>query len=497
MLNIDVKKSPGPDGIPNLFLKRYAEWVAKYLTIIFQSSINNGFVPKAWKIAKIVPIHKGGSVSSVENYRPISLISTCSKLLEHIVSKHILTFLNDHDILFQYQHGFRKGLSTTTQLIETVHDISQSINNRGQTDIIFLDFAKAFDKVSHPKLLFKIEALFKNPQITNWFCSYLSSRMQFVELGGCVSRPAPVASGVPQGSVLGPLLFLIFIDDIRCGISVPIKLFADDCILYNKIETKQDQLKLHNELLKIKHWCDEWQMELNPRKSVFMSITRKKHFLNYNYSIDNTDLLRVNEYKYLGVTFTNDLRWNTHVEKVSRKANQSLWYLRRNLASASPEIKTLAYKTLVRPVLEYAKIVWDPYTLTNSSKLDKIQRLASRFIFNKYNHSHSPTELCRLAELPPLELRTKCDRLKFIFLIIHALVKVDKNKYMDVRVGECTRHRHSMHIREPSVKNDCFKFSFFPRAIKEWNQLPNSVVTMTNVCEFVKNIKSIVLDNVP
>ncbi|MDJ1257671.1 MAG: reverse transcriptase family protein [Candidatus Midichloria sp.] len=269
------KKSPGPGGILNSFLKRYAEWVAKYLTLIFQSSINNGCVPKPWKVAKVISLHKGGSICCVDNYLPISLISTCSKLLEHIVSKHLLTFIDSHDLFYQYQRGFRKPLSTTTQLLETVHDLSQTINDRGQTDIVFIEFAKAFDKVSHPKLLLKIEALFRNTTITNWFRSYLSSRFQFVESGGNASGLAPVVSGVPRGSVLGPLSFLIFMDDIRCFITVPIKLFADHRVLYNNIVIERGQILLSDNLLKIKQWCEDWQMVLDPRKSVFMSITRK------------------------------------------------------------------------------------------------------------------------------------------------------------------------------------------------------------------------------
>lgn len=134
----------------------------------------------------------------MDNYRSISVFSACSKLLEYIVLKHILTFINNHDILYQYQHGFRKSLSTTTQLIETMHDLSQTINNRGQIDLIFLDLAKAFDKVSHLRLLLKIEALFRNPTTTNWFRSYLSSREQFVESEGCMAGLPPAASGVPR-----------------------------------------------------------------------------------------------------------------------------------------------------------------------------------------------------------------------------------------------------------------------------------------------------------
>lgn len=493
LLNIDSKKSPGPDEIPNEFLKRYAEWVSKYLTIIFRLSMSSGSFPSAWKIAKIIPIHKSGSVNDVCNFRPISLTSTCSKLLEHIISKHLLAYLEKYDILFKSQHGFRRGLSTTTQLIETVHDLSQRINCRGQTDVIFLDFAKAFDKVSHPKLLLKISAVFKNPAITKWFSSYLSSRKQYVKVGGSKSTMSPVVSGVPQGSVLGPLLFLIYINDLRNDISVPIRLFADDCVIYNKIETSADQVELNCNLEKIKKWCQNWQMVLNPEKSVFMSITRKINVLAYNYCIAGAELERVKEHKYLGLIFTPDLKWNTHIDNVCIKANKALWCLRRNLAIATPEIKSLAYKTLVRPVIEYSKIVWDPYTVTNCNKLEKIQRLASRFIFNKYSHVHSPTKLCELANLPTFESRTKYERLKFLFQIIHNCVKIRKSEYFEISSTESSRHRHSMYIPNPSVKNDCFKYSFFPRAIKDWNILPDSAVSSMSLNEFLDRVSDIIV----
>lgn len=225
LLNINTKKSTGPDGIPNEFLKRYAEWVSKFLTIIFQASINQCSFPRAWKRAKIIPIHKSGSKSEVTNYRPISLISTCSKLLEHIVSKHLLCYLNDYHILNKCQHGFRQGFSTVTQLIETVHDLSYTINSRSQTDIIFLDLAKAFDKVSHPKLLLKINTLFRNPRLSEWFSSYLSHREQFVEYESFQSSFSPVESGVyPREVFWAPCYFCCSL--MTCRVTL---LFQSDC----------------------------------------------------------------------------------------------------------------------------------------------------------------------------------------------------------------------------------------------------------------------------
>lgn len=257
LLNINTKKSPGPDDIANEFLVRYAEWVSKFLTKIFNSSVLHASFPTAWKLARIVPVHKTGNTSDISNYRPISLTSTCSKLLEHIIYKHLSQYLEVHNLLSPVQHGFRKGLSTITQLVEMVHDTSQTINSRGQMDLVYLDFAKAFDKVSHSKLLFKINTVFKDPNLTKWFTSYLQCRQQYVQVNEHTSSPEPVLSGVPQGSVLGPLLFVIFINDLPLSISVPIRLFADDCVVYNTIESPSDQIKLQCSLENIMKWCSD------------------------------------------------------------------------------------------------------------------------------------------------------------------------------------------------------------------------------------------------
>lgn len=273
------------------------------------------------------------------------------------------------------------------------------------------------------------------------------------------------------------------------NITVPIRLFADDCVLYNRIETPADQTELNDNLQKIKNWCDSWQMVLNTQKTVYMSITRKRSIIDYVYCIYGVLLRKVSTITYLGLKLTPDMRWNEHVDYVCSKARKALWSLRRNVFNATPEVKSLAYKTLIRPIIEYAKIVWDPYTSGNHSKLDKIQRLAARFIFNKYRRCHSPTQLCELAELPSLELRTEYDRLKFLFLIIHGHVKIEKNDYFLISPDEYFRNRHSMYIPPPSVRNDCFKYSFFPRAIKQWNMLTDAAVRTSSINDFLKIVK--------
>lgn len=483
LLKLDVKKSSGADEIPNAFLKRYAEWVAKYLCILFTKSLKEGQLPIDWRTAKVKPLHKKGKKDEISNYRPISLLSTVCKLLEHIVHNHISEFLTAHNALSESQHGFRRGYSTCTQLVQTVYDFALTINNGEQTDAIFMDFSKAFDKVSHKKLIFKLDNILKNKQLTKWILSYLHSRQQYVVFKDKCSERVSVESGVPQGSVLGPLLFLLYINDIVNDIPVNIKLYADDCVIYSEVKNSNDQIKLNAAFQKVKSWCDSWQMPINFEKTVFMRISHKKEPLLFQYCCNNIYLAEVQYYKYLGVYITNNLTWNKHIDYVAACANTRLSFLRRVLKHSTPTVRLLAYKSTVLPILDYAVVIWDPFTLTNKKKIEKIQRKAARFIYNSYGRTSVSALLAR-ANLPPITERNRISRLKFLYQLIKKHYKIDTSKLLSFSSGYPTRHRHNLSITPFQTRNNCFTYSFFPRTVGEWNNLTNDVVLQPSLEKF-------------
>lgn len=218
LLRLDTKCSSCLDGIPNAFLRRYAESLSRFLSKIFRASLSSCSLPPDWLTGKVIPVYKNDDRLCVNNYRPISLTTSCCKLIKHIIANHILAILNSNGALNPAQHGFRKGFSTTTQLIIAIHNFSAALDKSGQIDVLFLDFAKAFDKVPHNKLLLKLKLIGVPPPLIAWIAAYLQHRTQFVEIGGSCSPPLPVTSGVPQGSGLGPLLFLIYGNDLVSGI---------------------------------------------------------------------------------------------------------------------------------------------------------------------------------------------------------------------------------------------------------------------------------------
>lgn len=427
------------------------------------------------------------------NYRPISLTCTCCKMLEHIILKFITEFVETNQILHPNQHGFRSGLSTVTQLVEIAHDLAQALNNQSQIDMLFLDFSKAFDRVSHAKLIFKLKNILGDGPVTCWVSDYLSNRKQFVHLGDHSSDSIPVVSGVPQGTVLAPLLFLLYINDIAKEVNVKIRLFADDCVLYQEIVNIEDQIKLNNALAQIGQWCKDWQMSINSEKTVSMTVTKKKRKLVYPYSINNAIIPSVSEHRYLGLIISSDLTWTAHIQQVTRKAMQKLFFLKRILRHSTFETKHLAYVTLIRPILEYANVVWFPHTKNNIHTLEMIQRKAVRFLYNRYKRTDSPTELSQCAGLHTLASRAKLQRLKFLYMLLHNSFKLNYSDFINIKSTRQTRQMHPHRIEEFSCNNNAFLFSYFPQAVREWNELNPCVTAQTTFPKFVELAEKAVL----
>ena len=273
-----------------------------------------------------------------------------------------------------------------------INDISSDIeseilDNRGQVDTFILDFEKAFDTPPHELLKSKLFSYGIGGKTLKWIDSFLCFRQQRVVVNGVKSDWAPVLSGVPQGTVLGPLLFSLYINDISSDIESEIRLFADDCVCYREIKDEKDTMKLQRDIDRLGSWARKWGMRFQPVKCNMMQLTRKRiKKIHASYTLEVTNLENVESIKYLGVTITSDLRWNTHVSNVCTKAKRTLGFLRRNLYSCPNEVKEAAYKGLVHPVLDYGSWVWDPPGVVLQEELESVQKRAARFVTGNYNY---------------------------------------------------------------------------------------------------------------
>ena len=358
---LNPAKALGPDELHPRVLKELATELGPVFAHLFQQSIDTGEIPKEWSLANICPLFKKGDRSLACNYRPVSLTCVPCKLLEHIVCSNIMAHLDEYKLLSDRQHAFRKGHSCETQLTTVINDWAKILDNRGQVDTFILDFEKAFDTPPHELLKSKLFSYGIGGKTLKRIDSFLCFRQQRVVVNGVKSDWAPVLSGVPKGTVLGPLLFSLYINDISSDIESEIRLFADDCVCYREIKDEKDTMKLQRDIDRLGSWARKWGMRFQPVKCKMMQLTRKRiKKIHALYTLEGTNLENVESIKYLGVTITSDLRWNTHVSNVCTKANRTLGFRRRNLYSCPQEVKEAAYKGLVRPVLGYGSSVWDP-----------------------------------------------------------------------------------------------------------------------------------------
>ena len=379
--NINRKKASGPDGISCWVLKEAAEEIAPFLQFIFNQSLTTGQVPGDWKCANVTPVFKKGSKKEACNYRPVSLTSVPCKILEHIIFHHIMGHLDAHHVLVNYQHGFRQGHSCESQLITIVEHLARNLDHGKQTDVLLLDFSNAFDTVPHKRLLKKLDHYGIRGQLIKWMESWLCGRTQTVVVNGSQSSPVTVTSGVPQGTVLDPLMFLLYINNIGLQITPELGLFADDSVLYGVVNNISSAEVLQSDLNKLVVWSEKWQMAFNASKSFLLRVTRfRDNVVNYTYTMMGQPITPVTQHKYLGVELESKLTWNEHISAITGRANSSLGFLTGNLHNCPEQIKTQAYYSLVRPHLEYACSVWDPHTQKNIQSIEKVQRRAARFV---------------------------------------------------------------------------------------------------------------------
>ena len=491
LMNLDPHKAMGPDGLHPRVLKQLAPAIAPILKQIFQKSIDTGEVPNDWKEANVSPIFKKGQRYNPANYRPVSLTCLCSKVMEHIITKHMVTHLENNNILYDLQHGFRSKRSTETQLLAFTQDVLKNLRNGQQTDIIIMDFAKAFDKVSHWRLIKKLRNYGITGSVNKWVENFLLNRSQRVVCSGENSEWAPVLSGVPQGSVIGPILFLIYINDLPDEIGANVRLFADDTIMYLTMTGENDAASLQQDLDKLAAWEEKWQMKFHPDKCSVLRITRSKSPKIFNYTLHNHTLESESSTKYLGVTIDNKLNWNSHIDNVTKKANASLAFLRRNLQISQRHIKANAYTTLVRPQLEYACPVWDPYTKDKQKQVEMVQRRAARYVYNCYDMKASVTTMLEELGWRSLEQRRADLRLTLLYKCINGIVAVDLSDDL-IPQTRTSRHHHHLAFFIPSETKQYLQLSFLPRTIVQWNSLPSSVVMAPSADAFKKGVCTLI-----
>ena len=406
--------------------------------------------------------------------------------MEHIVTSSIMAHTDRHHILYDLQHGFRSGLSCETQLVEFVTDISNNMQSKTQTDVLVMDFSKAFDRVGHKRLLTKLGRYGITGNTARWIESFLAGRTQRVVLEDATSYSAQVRSGVPQGSVLGPSLFLIYINDMPENITSTVRLFADDTICYLAIASPTDTNTLQDDLNRLSTWETDWQMDFHPDKCQVLRITRNRsNVTDAIYTLHGHMLEVVDCAKYLGVSITKDLKWKTHIDNTTRKANSTLAFLRRNIRISSPSIKAAAYKALVRPVCEYASTVWDPHTDKLIHQLEKVQRRSARWVVNRYNNTSSVSSMLQQLNWKSLSERRQHARLTMLYKLSKGLVKVNTStRLIPLPHHSSTRRAHSHCYVIPHSTTQYHKFSFYPRTIATWNKLPADVVNAPSLDSF-------------
>ena len=485
--SLPTGKASGPDTINNRILRDLAHPLSTPLKDLFNFSLEKGQVPIIWKQANVTPIFKKDDPSEVSNYRPISLLSTVGKALEKIVHKHVFNFFHENQVITSLQSGFVPGDSTVNQSTDLYNTFCHALDEGKEVRAVFCDISKAFDRVWHKGLLYKLSSVGITGSLLQWFTDYLKNRQQRVVLPGAASNWTFLKAGVPQGSILGPLLFLVYINDIVENIHSSIRLFADDTSLYIIVDDPINAAnQLNNDLDKIHSWAKTWLVSFNPAKSESMIFSRKR---NKPYHppvfMNQSQIEEVTSHKHLGLVYSNDCTWHEHLDYIKTKAWVRINIMRKLKFKLDRRSLQTIYFSFIRPVIEYADVVWDDCTLYEANDLEKIQIEAARIVTGA-------TKLVSIESLysetgwETLASRRNKHKLQLFYKMQNNLTPDYLSSLVPENVGNNSAYnlRNARNLNTLQAHSQLYFKSFLPSVTRDWNGLSEEIRNSPSLSSF-------------
>jgi hypothetical protein len=492
LTNLDISTSSGPDEISNRILRDCAPSLCKPLSDLFNKSISLGIFPDKWKEAIVTAIYKKENRQTKTNYRPISLLDCISKIFERIVHRELYNYLVRNRLLSEKNSGFKDNDSTINRMLKITDDIYKGLDKKHDMILVFLDISKAFDRVWHDGLILKLKQNGIDGNLLNWLTSYLTNRKQRVVVGGQSSNLQNLHAGVPQGSILGPLLFLVYINDLECNLESDLSLYADDITLIEEVINPTNSIdKINRDLHKISQWAKLWRVSLNPTKTLHMKITNKIKKHTYpTILMEGIEIMETSYYTNLGFTLKDNMHWDIHIDKIINKASKRVTVLQRLRYKIPRPALEKIYLTMIRPVLEYGNILYDNCTNQQSNKIEALQRRAALICSGAYRHTK---HLDLLSELgwDLLSDRRKNQKLIMFYKITNKLVPQYLQDIILGTVGSSTTYnlRNKDNIQTDLRRLYISKTSLIPSTTRMWNALPDTTKLLPTLPAFKYHLK--------
>ena len=498
---LKAKLTGDPEGYSPYLVKQLVSTLADPLAELFSSFMSVGQIPTSWKKAIITPIYKKGPSSDPANYRPVSLTSVFGKVMERIVATDVLDYLLRGHLLGAGQHGFLSKRSTLTNLIETINDWTISIENKCHTRVAYIDFSRAFDSVSHSKLLHKLTAYGIEGSLLQWIADFLSERSHCTRVGEVCSSYQQIRSGVVQGSCLGPLLFLIFINDLEDTFHthVKCKLYADDVKLYTEVKSVADEKCFQDCLDSVYLWSQTWQLSVSSKKCCILEVGPLTHTLGQgrghdirtiNCTLGDEQVSCLQYVADLGITIDSSLKFSCHINTIVTKAHTRANLILRCFRSHNVSLLVKAFNAYVRPALEYGSVTWSPWLIKDITALESVQRRFTKRLPGMKDLTYHQ-RLSRLG-MDSLELRRVRADLIFMYKLVFGLIDVDTSNLFVLRSDNiCRGHQFKLYL--PHCKTAA-RYNFLNhRVSRVWNSLSGNEVDFASLGCFKSSLSNSLL----